>query len=64
MFGNNDFTEYMGYRNMIIENKIEECLEAARRGETSVTVDRDDITDDEMAYIQKELDRRIQSGRY
>lgn len=64
MFGNNGFTEYMGYRNMIIENKIEECLEAARRGETSVTVDRDDITDDEMAYIQKELDRRIQSGRY
>lgn len=64
MFGNNDFTEYMGYRNLIIENKIEECLEAARRGETSVTVDRDDITDDEMAYIQKELDRRIQSGRY
>lgn len=58
-FPNDDFMNFMGYRNMVVEDKIEECLSAARRGETSVSIDRDDLTDDEVAYLQKEVQRRL-----
>lgn len=62
--GMDDFMNYMGYRNMVIENKIKECLSAARRGETEISIDRGDLTDDETAYLQKEGQRRIQRGNY
>lgn len=58
-FPNDDFMSFMGYRNMVVEEKIEECLSAASRGETSVSIDRDDLTDDEVAYLQKEVQRRL-----
>jgi hypothetical protein len=58
-FDSGDFMEYMGYRNIVIEEKIEECLSAARKGETSVSIDRDDLTDDEVLYLQKEVQRRL-----
>ena len=58
-FPNDDFMSFMGYRNMVVEEKIEECLSAARRGETSVSINRDDLTDDEVAYLQKEVQRRL-----
>ena len=61
-FPNDDFMNFMGYRNMMVEEKIEECLSAARRGETSVSIDRDDLTDDEVAYLQKEVQRRLGNG--
>lgn len=64
MFGQDDFMNFMGYRNMIIEDKIEECLEAARRGETSINIDRDDLTDSEAEYLQREVTRRLESGNY
>ena len=58
-FPSDDFMYYMGYRNMVVEEKIEECLSAARRGETSFSIERDDLTDDEVAYLQKEVQRRL-----
>ena len=58
-FPSDDFMYYMGYRKMVVEEKIEECLSAARRGETSVSINRDDLTDDEVAYLQKEVQRRL-----
>ncbi len=58
-FPNDDFMSFMGYRNMVVEDKIEECLEAARRGETSVSIDRGDLTDEEAAYLQREVQRRL-----
>ena len=61
-FPNDDFMNFMGYRNMVVEEKIEECLFAARRGETAVSIDRDDLTDDEVAYLQKEVQRRLGNG--
>lgn len=61
-FPNDDFMNFMGYRNMVVEEKIEECLSAARRGETSVSIERDDLTDDEVAYLQKEVQRRLGNG--
>ena len=61
MFDDNGF---MGYRNMVVEDKIEECLSAARRGETEISIDRGDLTDDEAEYLQKEVKRRIEKGNY
>lgn len=58
-FPNDDFMSFMGYRNMVVEEKIEECLSAARRGETAVSIDRGDLTDDEVQYLQREVHRRI-----
>ena len=55
---------YMGYRYTAVENKVEECLSAARRGETSVTIDADDLTDSEVEYLKKELERRLNNGSY
>ncbi len=63
-FGNDSFMSFMGYRNMVVEDKIEECLAAARREETSVSIDRGDLTDAEVAYVQKEVQRKLESGRY
>ena len=62
--GNDSFMSFMGYRNMVVEDKIEECLAAARRGETSIGIDRGDLTDAEVAYVQREVQRRLESGRY
>ena len=64
MFDDNGFMEFMGYRNMVVEGKIEECLSAARRGETEISIDRGDLTDDEAEYLQKEVKRRIEKGNY
>lgn len=63
-FLNDNFMDYMGYRNSVVEDKIEECLSAARNGEISVSIDRDDLTDDEVEYLQREVERRIRKGRY
>lgn len=60
----NEFMNYMGYRYTVVENKVEECLSAARRGETSVTIDADDLTDGEVEYLKKELERRLNNGSY
>ena len=38
-----DFMNYMGCHNMVIEDKIRECLNAARRGETRISIDCDEI---------------------
>ena len=56
--GRDDFMEFMGYRNMVVEDKIEECLDAARRGETEISIDRGDLTDDEADYVISEVHRR------
>lgn len=59
-----NFMNFMGYRNMVVEDKIEECLAAARRGETEISIDRGDLTDGEAEYLQKEVQRRIERGNY
>ena len=52
--------DYAGYRHMVVSDKIEACLAAARRGETSVTLDRGDLTDAEVRYLQEEVRRRLE----
>lgn len=53
-----DFMEFMGYRNMVVEDKIEECLDQVRKGETEISIDRGDLTDDEVNYLEREVRRR------
>lgn len=64
MFRNNDFMNFMGYRNMVVEEKIQECFSIARREETEISIDRDDLTDSEAEYLQWEIKRRIKCGGY
>ena len=56
---NNDFMEYAGYRNMILENKIDECLRKIAEGHDSISVDVEDLTDDEIVYVESEIKRRF-----
>lgn len=63
-FKNNGVMNYAGYRYTVVEQKIEECLSAIREGATSVTIDRGDLTDDEVRYLEKEVQRRIGQGGF
>ena len=45
---NNNFMDYIGYRNMIIEAKIKECLEMAKKGVEIISIDTGDLTEDEI----------------
>lgn len=60
----NEFMDYMGYRHMVIEDKIQECMQAAKRGETQIDIERGDLTDTEAEYLRKEVLRRIENGYY
>ena len=51
--------DYAGYRYTVVEEKIEQCLSTIWQGATSVTINRDDLTDDELRYLEKEVQRRV-----
>ena len=59
IFGNDEFLDYMGYRNMVVEEKIEKCLAASRRGDASFKLDRGDLDEEELRYLQTEVLRRL-----
>ncbi len=59
MMNKDDFMNYMGYRNTVVEEKIEECLSEIRNGKTEISVDRGDLTDSELEYLYQELDKRL-----
>lgn len=58
-----DFMNFMGWRNMMIEERIEEFLAAARCGETEISIDCEDLTGDEVEYLQRELQCRLKKLR-
>ena len=60
-FGDDEFMNHMGYRNMIIENKIKDCLVSAQQGETYINKFENDFTNDEIQHIQKEIQRRLKN---
>ena len=60
----NDFMSFMGFRDSLCEEKIEECLALARQGVTAIEVDAGDLTADEIEYVQREVRRRVYSGKY
>lgn len=57
-----DFMNFMGYRNMVLEEMIEACVSAVRSGERTVTICSDDLSDDELIYLQDEVQRRLGRG--
>lgn len=59
-----DFMEFMGYRSALLEEKIEECLSAARQGMTELDLDCDDLTESEREELQEEVWRRLENGDY
>jgi Ni2+-binding GTPase involved in maturation of urease and hydrogenase len=59
MINKDDFMDYVGYRNTVVEEKIEECLSEIRSGKTEISVDRGDLTDSELEYLYQELDKRL-----
>ncbi len=62
-----DLNLYAGYmitHEMEIEEKIKECLSAYRRGETTVTIDADGLSDSEIEHLREEVKRRILRGDY
>ena len=67
MLHNGNIVEYMGYRHMVIhlyyvldlDLEIIAFPVLAENGEEVLSVDRGDLTDEEIEYIQKELERRI-----
>lgn len=59
MINKDDFMDYVGYRNTVVEEKIEECLSEIRSEKTEISVDRGDLTDSELEYLYQELDKRL-----
>ena len=50
-----DFTDYMGFRNMVIEDEIEHQL---GNGGDDIDIDSGDYTEDEIDYIEEQVRRR------
>lgn len=53
------FMNWIGCRNMMIERKIEEFLAAVKRGESEISIECENMTDDEIKYLQREVQRRL-----
>lgn len=60
----NDFMNYVGYRYSVIEEKAEECISAINRGDAQINIDRGDLTDDEIKYLKKIVERRTSCTLY
>lgn len=58
------FMDYMGFREMVVQEKVEEALAAVKRGETSINIDRGDLSDDEVQYFYQEVRRRLNNGNF
>ena len=54
-----DFMNFIGWRNTMIEKRIEESLATVRSGETEICINCEDLTGDEVEYLQRELQRRL-----
>ena len=57
--GADGYMEYMGYRNMLAEDAIQDCIDAAHAGADHFTLDAGDFTDEELDYIKSEVRRRL-----
>lgn len=54
-----DFTDYLGYRYIELQRLADICADAARKGETNVTLDCGDLTEDDLRYLEKEVEHRL-----
>ena len=51
--------DIIGYRYVILENKIQECLQRIMDGDTEFEVDAGDFTDSEILYVKNEIEKRL-----
>lgn len=51
--------DIIGYRYVILENKIQECLQRIMDGDTEFEVDAGDLTDSEILYVKNEIEKRL-----
>ena len=49
----------MGYRYVELQRIADICADAVRKGEPNVTLDCDDLTEDDLRYLEKEVSRRL-----
>lgn len=54
-----DFIDFMGFRNMVLEDRIQECVDAMESGRTDIQIDCTDMTSDEQEFFREELERRL-----
>lgn len=54
-----DFTDYLGYRYIELQRLADICADAARKGETNIALDCDDLTEDELRCLEKEVGHRL-----
>ena len=51
--------DIIGYRYVILENKIQEILQRIKDGDTEFEVDAGDLTDSEILYVKNEIEKRL-----
>lgn len=57
-----DFTDYLGYRYIELQRLADICADAVRKGETNVTLDCGDLTEDDLRYLEKEAEHQLSRG--
>ena len=61
---NVDFVEYMAFRDNVVQNKVEECLDLLNMGCDLDDIDLDDLDDEEIAELRREIRRRRAEEEY
>lgn len=59
MLRNQDFCDYVGFRYVELQRIADICADAVRKGETNITLDCGDLTEDDLRYLEKELEQRL-----
>ena len=59
MLRNQDFCDYVGFRYVELQRIADICTDAVRKGETNITLDCDNLTEDDLRYLEKEVARRL-----
>lgn len=59
MLDRDDFMDYIGFRFVTVEAKIDECTAAAKHGKSDITLNANEFTDDEIKYIKNEVEKRL-----
>ena len=62
MFTQDEFVEFMGYREMLIQQKIEECIELLNNGAKEIEVSCGELTSDEMQRVYQEVLKKVGRG--
>lgn len=59
MLRNQDFCDYVGFHYVELQLIADICTDAVRKGETNITLDCDNLTEDDLRYLEKELEQRL-----